>query len=277
MYKMGKSERYTRIRAINEFGYDINWDDLRKKTVAIIGVGGLGVVSSEMVTRCGIGKLSLFDFDKVETLNLNRSMFKPEHIGKPKVKIAAKILNEINPDVEINYFINDIMDMDFEHTFERELSQTDIVLNGLDNLPAREYLNNKCVKLEVPYIDAGASRSGLSGYIHPIIPFKTACAKCIKSIPLNLPEERGEPCVASLPSTMAILASIQVQEMLKYLLKFGKMLDYLMYHMITGDFLQYKTIRDKNCPICGIQKKKAENIKPKTSDKDIKDMIEKLD
>jgi ubiquitin-like modifier-activating enzyme 5 len=269
--------RYTRLKALNDFGYEITWDDLKRKKIAIIGIGGLGTVSSEMVTRCGVGKIVLFDFDTVEAVNLNRSMFKPIHIGKSKAEIASKILNEINPDVKITYFIKDIMDIDFEFTFEKELSKMDIVLNGLDNLPAREYLNNKCINLRVPYIDAGASRSGLSGYVHPVIPYKTACAQCIKSIAVNLPEERGESCVASLPTTMAILASIQVQEMLKFLLKFGEMIDYLMYHMITGEFIHYSTKKDKNCPICGTRKREENDVKAKVTDKDIDDMIKKID
>jgi len=268
--------RYTRLKAIKEFGFNITWDDLRQYHIGIVGVGGLGCVSAEMAARCGVGKISLFDFDTVDIVNLNRSMFKAEHIGQLKVKVASKILKEINPDVEIYYFDNDIMDPNFESDFEKEISRIDIILNGLDNIPAREYLNAKCVHLKVPYIDAGASRSGLSGYIHPIIPYKTACVKCISSIAIDIPDERGEPCVASLPSTMAILASIQIQEMLKYLLKFGKMIDYLMYHMITGEFLNYKTIRDVNCPICGDKVYKGKiDVKPKISKQELDDIIEK--
>ena len=89
-------DRYIRLKAIKEFGYDINWDDLRKHHIGIVGVGGLGCVSAEMAVRCGIGKLSLFDFDTVEIVNLNRSMFKEEHIGYPKIEIAAKILKKVN-------------------------------------------------------------------------------------------------------------------------------------------------------------------------------------
>jgi len=269
--------RYTRLKAIKEFGYDINWDDLRKYHAGIIGVGGLGCVSAEMAVRCGVGKLSLFDFDTVDIVNLNRHMFKEEHIGQLKVEVASKILKEINPDVEIKCFNNDIMDSDFESKFESEIEQMDIILNGLDNIPAREYLNAKCVLFKIPFIDAGASRSGLSGYIHPIIPYKTACAKCISSIAIDIPDERGEPCVASLPSTMAILASVQIQEMLKYLLKFGEMIEYLMYDMITGRFLNYETKRDENCPICGIKSQDNKKLmKPKISRGEIDDLIDKL-
>ena len=270
-------DRYTRLKAIEEFGYDVNWDDLRKYHIGIVGVGGLGCVSAEMAVRCGIGKISLFDFDTVEIVNLNRHMFKEEHIGQSKVKVASKILKEINPDVELRYFNNDIMDPSFESKFESEIKQMDVILNGLDNIPAREYLNAKCILINVPYIDAGASRSGLSGHVHPIIPYKTACAKCLSSIAIDVPDERGEPCVASLPSTMAILASIQIQEMLKYLLKFGQMIDYTTYHMITGEFLNYETVRDENCPICGLKpRNKDELVYPKITKEELNDIIDKI-
>ncbi|MHA1472199.1 MAG: ThiF family adenylyltransferase, partial [Promethearchaeota archaeon] len=109
-----KEDRYTRLKAIKEFGYDIDWEELSSYHVGIIGIGGLGCVSSEMATRCGIGKLTLFDFDTVESVNLNRSMYKPEHVGQPKVEVAYKVLKDINPDVDIFYFKNDIMDINFE-------------------------------------------------------------------------------------------------------------------------------------------------------------------
>ena len=269
--------RYTRLKAIKEFGYDITWDDLKQYHIGIVGVGGLGCVSAEMAARCGIGKLTLFDFDTVELVNLNRSMYKPEHVGQPKVEIAYKILKDINPDVDIFYFNNDIMDNNFESTFEKEILKLDIILNGLDNIPAREYLNSKCIRFKIPYIDAGASRSGLSGYVHPIIPSKTSCAKCIKSIAINLPDERGEPCVASLPSTMAILASIQIQEMLKFLLNFGKMIDYLVYNMLSGQFSNYSTKKDEDCPICGgMEANESIKIDKKISKKDLDSLITKL-
>lgn len=45
---------------------------IRDYSVAVIGVGGIGSVVAEMLTRCGIGKLLLFDYDRVELANMNR-------------------------------------------------------------------------------------------------------------------------------------------------------------------------------------------------------------
>ncbi|MCV5004956.1 ThiF family adenylyltransferase, partial [Escherichia coli] len=44
------------------------------------GVGGVGSVAAEMLTRCGIGRLLLYDYDKVELANMNRLFFRPEQV-----------------------------------------------------------------------------------------------------------------------------------------------------------------------------------------------------
>ena len=38
---------------------------IKKFTILIVGIGGVGSVVSEMLTRCGVGKLILYDYDKV--------------------------------------------------------------------------------------------------------------------------------------------------------------------------------------------------------------------
>ena len=43
-----------------------NYEDIRKKSVIVVGVGGVGSVAAEMLVRCGVGKLLIFDYDKVE-------------------------------------------------------------------------------------------------------------------------------------------------------------------------------------------------------------------
>ena len=69
-----------------------NYEKIREYTVAVVGVGGVGSVTAEMLTRCGIGKLILFDYDKVELANMNRLFFQPHQAGLSKVDAAAKTL-----------------------------------------------------------------------------------------------------------------------------------------------------------------------------------------
>ena len=77
------------------------YEDIRKHSVAVVGVGGVGSVTAEMLTRCGIGKLILFDYDKVELANMNRLFFQPHQAGLSKVEAAKRTLCFINPDVDI--------------------------------------------------------------------------------------------------------------------------------------------------------------------------------
>jgi len=58
--------------ALKRMGVVQDYESIRTKTVAVIGIGGVGSVAAEMLARCGIGKLILFDYDKVEMANMNR-------------------------------------------------------------------------------------------------------------------------------------------------------------------------------------------------------------
>ena len=59
------SNPYSRLMALKRMGIVANYEKIRDCSVAVVGVGGVGSVAAEMLTRCGIGKLILFDYDKV--------------------------------------------------------------------------------------------------------------------------------------------------------------------------------------------------------------------
>lgn len=46
--------------ALKRMGIVKNYEQIRVFTVAVVGVGGVGSVTAEMLTRCGIGKVNLF-------------------------------------------------------------------------------------------------------------------------------------------------------------------------------------------------------------------------
>ena len=59
------SNPYSRLMALQKMKIVDNYEAIREKTVAVVGIGGIGSVAAEMLTRCGVGKLILFDYDKV--------------------------------------------------------------------------------------------------------------------------------------------------------------------------------------------------------------------
>lgn len=63
---MVDSNPYSRLMALQRMGIVKDYQRIRDKTIAVVGVGGVGSVAAEMLTRCGIGRLLLYDYDKVQ-------------------------------------------------------------------------------------------------------------------------------------------------------------------------------------------------------------------
>ena len=108
---------YSRLMALERMGVVENYQDIRKFTVLIVGIGGIGSVVAEMLTRCGIGKLILYDYDKVELANMNRMFYLPSHDGLAKVDAARLSLAQINPDVELETYNANICTMEHYNQF----------------------------------------------------------------------------------------------------------------------------------------------------------------
>lgn len=202
-----------------------------------------------MLTRCGIGKLILFDYDKVELANMNRLFFTPDQAGLSKVDAAAKTLNFINPDVEIltnNYNITTVESFDKFLDAIRfggiEKDQpVDLVLSCVDNFEARMTINTACNELNLNWMESGVSENAVSGHIQFLKPGELACFGCAPPLVVaeNIDEKtlkREGVCAASLPTTMGIVAGMLVQNTIKYLLSFGEVSNYLGYNALIDFF-----------------------------------------
>merc|ERR1719454_366387 len=140
---------YSRLMALKRMGVVDNYERIRDCSVLIVGVGGVGSVVAEMLTRCGIGKLVLYDYDKVEMANMNRLFFRPEQSGMSKVAASEATLRGINPDVEFECYNHNITtSSNFEHLLDRikhggldNTSPVNLVLSCVDNYAARMTIN----------------------------------------------------------------------------------------------------------------------------------------
>lgn len=86
------SNPYSRLMALKRMGIVDNYERIRDLSVLIVGLGGIGSVAAEMLTRCGIGKLIMYDYDTVEIANMNRLFFRPEQAGMTKTAAAKQTL-----------------------------------------------------------------------------------------------------------------------------------------------------------------------------------------
>jgi len=115
------SNPYSRLMALKRMGVVTNYEQIRNFTVIIVGVGGIGSVVAEMLTRCGIGKLILYDYDKVELANMNRMFYLPSHEGLAKVDAAKKSLNDINPDTIIEAHNSNVCTIENYNAFKEKI------------------------------------------------------------------------------------------------------------------------------------------------------------
>ncbi len=76
-------------------------DVIKKATVGIMGLGGLGTVVAGALARLGVGKLILADFDVVEPSNLNRQQYSISQIGMLKTEALKENLQQMTPYIVI--------------------------------------------------------------------------------------------------------------------------------------------------------------------------------
>ncbi|CEF67778.1 Ubiquitin-like modifier-activating enzyme 5 [Strongyloides ratti] len=253
------SNPYSRLMALKRMGIVDNYEQIREKSIAIVGVGGVGSVVAEMLTRCGIGKLILFDYDKVELANMNRLFYQPHQSGLSKVDAAKDTLIHINPDVEIECFNMDITTMSNFNKFVDNINKggidgkkIDLVLSCVDNFEARMTVNTACNENNQIWMESGVSENAVSGHIQYIEPGKTACFACLPPLIVasNIDEKtlkKDGVCAASLPTTMAVIAGMLVQNSLKYLLNFGTVSNYVGYNALVDFFPKEEMLPNPQC------------------------------
>ncbi len=72
--------------------------------VHIIGCGSVGSNVADLISRFGIAKFCLYDFDVVEEHNLVNQMFTRKDLYKPKVEAVKEHILDINPEADITIF-----------------------------------------------------------------------------------------------------------------------------------------------------------------------------
>ncbi|KAG5683069.1 hypothetical protein PVAND_012374 [Polypedilum vanderplanki] len=169
----GTGSRYDSQAII--FGDDVQRkiEDLR---YFIVGSGAIGCELLKnfamMGLGCGNGSVIITDMDLIEKSNLNRQfLFRPEDVGQPKSRTAARAVKAMNPELNIVHHENKVCAETEEIYSEFFFDKIDGVANALDNVDARLFIDRKCVIYRKPLIDAGTL--GAMGNIQCIIPYLT--------------------------------------------------------------------------------------------------------
>ncbi|MCB9001791.1 MAG: sulfur carrier protein ThiS adenylyltransferase ThiF [Bacteroidales bacterium] len=109
---------------------------LSNVTIGIAGAGGLGSNVAMTLTRAGIGKLIIADFDVVSESNLNRQFYFRSQIGQKKVEALKANLLNINPDVKVISFDVRLNEDNISEIF----STVDVMVEAVDNAEMKKLI-----------------------------------------------------------------------------------------------------------------------------------------
>lgn len=236
------TERYTRQILLPEIG-STGQARLLASSALAVGCGGLGSTLLYCLCGMGVGRIGFCDGDTATLSNLNRQFLHSERdIGRNKAQSAYEKLSAFASNLQLE-------PMEYHLTEENAaqiVSGYDVVLLAVDSLAARLIVNQACLKVGVPLVDAGIN--GLHGSLLTIHPGQTACLQCLYGDVPSAPSPT--PSFAPIVST---IASLEAQSAANILLDLpnptdGRMLLFDGMTMTT----EFVTIaKNKNCPVCG--------------------------
>lgn len=133
--------------------------------ITVIGCGGIGGQTIEMLARMGIGELIVVDEDSFDMSNLNRQNFATlNNIGLSKSEVAKEKVRLINPYVKVTSF-NEHVD---ENNIDKIISDSNIVIDALDNILTRVIATRKANEKKIPFIHGAIH--GTLGQITTFLP-----------------------------------------------------------------------------------------------------------
>lgn len=239
-------ERYARQITLDEVGL-AGQRKLLDSKVLVVGAGGLGSPTAIYLAAAGVGTIGIVDGDRVDLTNLHRQVLHFTHdVGRPKTQSARRTLEDLNPDVRVIPFQTVLTS---ENAFEI-IADFDVVINGSDNFPTRYLVNDACVMLGKPLIDASILR--WEGQATVFLPGH-GCYRCLFPTP---PPPGVVPSCAEggiVGAVAGYMGTLQVIETVKVLLGKGDSLanKLILFDALSGETRSVRWQRDPSCPVCG--------------------------
>ena len=151
--------------------------------ITVIGCGGIGGETIEMLARMGIGELVLVDEDAFDLSNLNRqTLASLADVGLDKSAVAKEKVRLINPYVKVTSY-NEHVD---SSNIDKLIGDSDIVIDALDNVLTRVIVSRKAKEKGIPYI-----HGAIHGTLGQITVFMAENDKTYEEM-FNLPSQGKE-------------------------------------------------------------------------------------
>lgn len=139
-----------------------NLEKLKNSHVLIFGLGGVGGSAVEALARAGVGELSVVDFDTVDITNINRQVIATQNtVGKNKAEVMRERIENINPEIKVNVFIEKFSKENENLFFENK--KYDYIIDAIDLVKHKLELIELAKEKNIPII----SSMGTGNKINP--------------------------------------------------------------------------------------------------------------
>ncbi len=239
--------RYTRHLVLPEIGMD-GQRKLKAASVLVVGVGGLGSVISMYMSAAGIGRIGLVDHDIVDATNMQRQViYDTADIGRYKVESARRRLLCMNPNARVDMYCEEFS---FQNA-ERIAGEYTLIMDGTDNFPSRDFINNYCVSTGKTYVYGACFQ--FEGQVSVFDARQGPCLRCIfPELPPSEPVSSGvgSGLFGVLPGAVG---AIQVSEALKRIIGIGTpmMGRLLLINILEMNFHVVNLQKNPACITCG--------------------------
>lgn len=129
-----------------------NLESLSRKTVLVLGCGGVGGYTVEALARSNIGTLILVDFDSIDETNINRQIIAlTSTIGRRKVDVLEERIKDINDTCKV-VKVSEFIDKDnIEKLFDYKI---DFFVDACDTVATKKEVIKLCLEKKVEFISS---------------------------------------------------------------------------------------------------------------------------
>jgi adenylyltransferase/sulfurtransferase len=238
-------EKYSRQIILKNIGV-LGQKKILNSRVLVIGMGGLGCPVAEFLTRSGIGSIGIVDHDLVSLSNIHRqTLYDEKDLGKSKVNVAQKKLQNINSKTKINIF-NFKLD---KKKFIKIIKNYDYVVDGTDNFETKFLINDISLKYKKFLVTGAISKFDGHIFTFDFNNKKNPCLRCFyqeETISDDILNCEYEGILGTIAGT---IGSMQANEILKKILNIGKNLNgyILIIDLLNLNFRKVKFNKRKKC------------------------------
>lgn len=143
--------------------------------VLLVGAGSVGSNAAEMLVRSGVRKLTVVDFDTVETANLSRTAYDGGAVGCLKTEALTRRLKSIADDVDVVGITAPLQELT-----DDVLDSVDLVFLASDDLGGEGWLNRELYLRGTPFVSVKVFAGAEGAELAYVVPERdTACLRCM--------------------------------------------------------------------------------------------------